>query len=108
MTSLPPECSDPFTSIHKRLERTLSLFRFEASGSSLIEWAIAQTGLDDPLSRFNRHELEAFFDQWCRARDSQARSLAEEARRNRDDVAELINRAPVTARAALQGTRSRS
>ena len=108
MTSLPPECSDPFTSLQKRLERTLSLFRFEASGSSLIEWAIAQTGLDDPLSRFNRHELEAFFDQWRRARDEQTRRLVEESRKNREDVSELIQRAPVSARNALQGSRSRS
>jgi hypothetical protein len=108
MTSLPQECSDPFTSVRKRLERTLTLFRFEASSSSLIDWAIAQTGLDDPLSRFNRHELEAFFEQWRRARDAQARELTDEARRNRENVNDLIQKAPPGAKAALQGSRSRS
>ncbi len=108
MTCLPPECSDPFASLRKRLERTLTLFRFDASSSSLIDWAIAQTGLDDPLSRFNRHELEAFFDQWRRARDTQARELNEEARRTRENVNDLLKNAPPAARVALQGSRSRS
>jgi hypothetical protein len=108
MTCLPPECSDPFTSLRKRFQRTLTLYRFDASSSSLIDWAIAQTGLDDPLSRFNRHELEAFFDQWRRARDAQARELADEARRNRENVNDLIKNAPPGAKAGLQGARSRS
>ena len=108
MTSLPPECSDPFTSIRKRLERTISLFRFDGTSSSLIDWAIAQTGLDDPLSRFNRHELEAFFDLWRRARDARARDLVDEARRSGDNVGDLLKNAPAAAKSVLQGSRSRS
>ncbi len=108
MTSLPPECSDPFTSIRKRLERTIALFRFDGSSSSLIDWAIAQTGLDDPLSRFNRHELEAFFEQWRRARDARARDLVDEARRSRDNVSDLLKSAPAAAKSVLQGSRTRS
>ncbi len=61
MTKLPETARDPFASESQRLEATLSLYRFEGSGGSLIDWAAAQSGLADPLSRFNRHELEDFY-----------------------------------------------
>ena len=62
MVALPDSATDPFMPLRRRLQNTLALYRFDAPGK-LIEWAIAQSGLDDPMSRFNRHELEAFFKE---------------------------------------------
>ena len=102
MTNLPPEVIDPFSSLRTRLEKILDLYRFNPDGGSIIEWAIAQTGLDDPLSRFNRHELEEFFKQWARVRDEQLRSLMTESRRNREPVDDLLKSADRGARQALE------
>jgi hypothetical protein len=61
MTKIPESARDPFASAAQRLKATLSLYRFDGTGGSLIDWAAAQSGLPDPLSRFNRHELEDFY-----------------------------------------------
>jgi len=61
MTKIPDKARDPFATPAQRLEATLSLYRFEGTGGSLIDWAAAQSGLADPLSRFNRHELEDYY-----------------------------------------------
>ena len=108
MTHLPPEVLDPFSSLRGRLEKTLDLYRFTSDGASLIDWAIAQTGLDDPMSRFNRHELEEFFKHWARGRDEQLRALMTEARRNREPMNDLLKSAPRVARAALEECHGRA
>jgi hypothetical protein len=64
MTSLPLDATDPFAPIKTRLERTLRLYRFDGSAARLVDWAVAQSGLDDPLTRFNRQELEVFYKRW--------------------------------------------
>ncbi|MEX0877058.1 MAG: hypothetical protein WD114_06325, partial [Phycisphaerales bacterium] len=61
MTGIPEKARDPFASPAQRLAATLSLYRFEGTGASLLDWAAAQSGLRDPLSRFNRHELEEYY-----------------------------------------------
>ena len=108
MTTLPPEALDPFSSVRARLKKIFDLYRFNSNGGSLIDWAVAQTGLDDPLSRFNRHELEEFFKQWSRGRDEQLRTLMNEARRNREQVDDLMKSAHKDARFALETCHGRS
>jgi hypothetical protein len=66
--SLPEVMTDPFTSLRQRLVATLDSYRFSKEARSLIEWSIAQTGLEDPLTRFTRHELEEGFDRFARDR----------------------------------------
>jgi hypothetical protein len=102
MTSLPEEARDPFNGLRRRLELVLGLYRFDRSGRGLIDWAVAQTGLDDPLSRFNRHELERFFDRWVTERDAQLFRLLQEAEGERDLVNELISRAPAAGQRAAR------
>ena len=99
MTSLPPAATDPFLSVRRRLENTFALYRFEGVAARLIDWAVAQSGLDDPLSRFNRTELEAFYKQWSMERDLQLHRLVNDFRRRRQPVDALLTDAP---RAALQ------
>jgi hypothetical protein len=80
-TSLPDAASDPFRPLKSRIRATIDLYRFEDSGASLIDWAAAQSGLADPMVRFNRHELEQFFARFARERDQHLRRLLLEAKR---------------------------
>ena len=63
MNRLPDAATDPFSTPVARLKATLALYRFTPTGSSLLDWAAAQSGLSDPMSRFNRHELERFLNR---------------------------------------------
>lgn len=105
MTSLPATAADPFLSVERRVEFVLGLYRFEPTGGKLVDWAVAQSGLDDPLSRFNRHQLEAFFERWSHERDLALVRLVQEARRNAligSALDERLARAPAAAQKALR------
>ena len=82
MTTIPEPARDPFASLTSRLSATFALYRFDQGGASLIDWAAAQSGLADPLTRFNRHELEELFGRFAMSRDEHLRSLLHEARRS--------------------------
>ena len=106
MIELPLDARDPFDSIETRLHRTIDLFRFDRSGRSLMEWAIVQSGLDDPLARFTRQDLELFFDRWESARADHLRSLVREV--GPDRFASALNQhAPQIQRVVCQVTRGR-
>lgn len=81
MLALPLTATDPFTSLKSRLQYTLKLYRFTEQAAILMEWAAAQTGLIDPMSRFSRHELEDYFKRWCQVRDDHLRKLASEMKK---------------------------
>lgn len=102
MISLPSEASDPFRDIGQRLRFTVKLYRFERTGRGLIDWAVAQTGLDDPLSRFNRHELERFFDRWAYEREAHLARLVREASDARLPIDDIAKDAPPAARKVLR------
>jgi hypothetical protein len=102
MISLPMEVRDPFNSLSHRLAFMLRLYRFDRTGHALIDWAVAQTGLKDPLSRFNRHELELFFDRWAFERDAQLGRLLEEVGTDQQLVEKLLARAPAGAQEAVR------
>jgi hypothetical protein len=102
MTSIAPEARDPFMSPEKRLAACLDLYRFDRTGRSLIDWAIAQSGLADPLSRFTRHELEVLFDQWAAQRDEHLGRLLQEVNVDPDMVSKLVGSAPPGARDAVR------
>lgn len=102
MTSIPSRANDPFLSLAKRLEFVASLYRFEPVGGKLIDWAVAQSGLDDPLARFNRHELEAFFQRWAYDRDAALARLVMEGRRTGTPIDDVLVAAPPAAQRALR------
>jgi hypothetical protein len=102
MIALPLEVRDPFRSMRQRLESTLALYRFERTGRGLVDWAVAQTGLNDPLSRFNRHELEQFFDRWAFERDAHLARLVQDVESDKALLEELSAKAPPAARSALR------
>ncbi len=96
MTALPDAATDPFLPLRRRLQNVLALYRFD-SGPRLVEWAVAQSGLNDPLSRFNRHELENFFQRWRFALDAHLGRLLQEARREPGVLDEAMKGAPSAA-----------
>lgn len=103
MTRLPEAATDPFRTKRSRLEATLGLYRFTGGGASLLDWATAQSGLKDPLSRFNRHQLEQFFERFKNNLDGHLRKLTFEMKREDPaGLAEAVAAAPQPARQALK------
>ena len=62
-----------------------------------MEWAIVQTGMDDPLTRFNRGQLEEYFKRWVRERDSQLANVLSELRDDPKTAKRLMQKAPKAA-----------
>lgn len=81
MTAMPESARDPFRTVWQRLESAIELYRFTREPKSMTQWAIAQSGMNDPLSRFSRQELELLFDRWCRNRDLHLVEVYQEAER---------------------------
>jgi hypothetical protein len=101
MSELPPGATDPFVLPERRLRNLLSLYRFDGN-TKLIDWAVAQSGLDDPLSRFTRIELEAFYKNWAIERDQALSRLVIDCRRRREPIDAILADAPRAALSVLQ------
>lgn len=103
MLKLPEPATDPFSSLKSRLAATLALYRFTPTGSSLLDWAAAQSGLKDPLSRFNRHELERLFGRFIPVRDEHLKRITlEMKRKDPAGLTEVVRTAPPSAQQALR------
>lgn len=104
MTTLPEEIRDPFNSYAKRLAATLNLYRFDRSGRGLMDWAVSQSGMKDPLTRFSRQELEQLFDRWQQQLNSHLAKLLESATSGEDrrTANELLRSAPPAAKNAAR------
>ncbi len=81
---LPDALNDPFATPEQRLRATLDSYKYSTQPRSLIEWAIVQTGLDDPLTKYTRPELEQAFPRFARDRDAHLRTQVREFKRNND------------------------
>lgn len=69
LTGLPESLTDPFTDIITRVERTLGDYRYTSDNPrSLLEWAMRQTGMNDPLTQYTRHDLEEAFSRYTYVR----------------------------------------
>lgn len=100
---LPDEATDPFVSFKSRLTATLKLYRFSGTGGSLLDWATAQTGLQDPLSRFSRHELEQGFDRFKLNLEQHLRKLVQDARKKEPEaIPAALAAAPAAGQQALK------
>ncbi|MDP7006319.1 MAG: DUF3553 domain-containing protein [Phycisphaerales bacterium] len=102
MMSIPLACRDPFNTAEHRLRRTLKLYKYNMSGKGLMEWAIAQTGMDDPLTRFNRTELEDFFKQYKHELNQHLVKLLQEIGTDDSTVKRLVSEAPENAKRAIE------
>lgn len=92
MATLPGATNDPFSTLEERLRATMALYRFKESGGALLDWAATQTGLADPLTRFNRHELEEYFRRYATERAKRFKSLLLEAKRVNPSLYQRIER----------------
>lgn len=86
LVRVPENATDPFLGGKRRLANTLALYRFTEGGASLLDWAAMQTGMKDPLARFNRHELEQFFGQFRLNLDAHLKRLVKDLRRQEPAV----------------------
>lgn len=103
MTRLPDAATDPFSTPMARLRATFALYKFTPTGASLLDWAAIQSGLADPMSRFNRHELEKFFEAFTVVRDGHLKKLVQEIKRS-DPVglSQAIAQSPPAAQQAIR------
>lgn len=103
MTELPALVADPFVPPKKRLEFLLTLYRFDPH-QKLVDWAVAQSGLGDPLSRFSRHELEELFRLWAVERDAALARLMQdpELRVAQEYVRQAVNKTGPAAQQAFR------
>jgi hypothetical protein len=100
---IPEPANDPFVSLNKRATATIDLYRFSPQGASLLDWAMMQSGLRDPLSRYNRHELETLFNRFRQNLDAHARkTLKELKKQDPAALAALLAAARPEAKAALR------
>lgn len=79
---LPDGCNDPFASDEEQLDATLDTFKYSTDPGPLFQWAVVQTGLDDPLSKHTRVELEQAFPRYARDRDNRLFELVRQMKRN--------------------------
>lgn len=102
MVAVSDDAINPFASPQRRLADLLALYRFDGSPARLVEWAVAQSGLDDPMSRFNRQELEQFHKRWLLNVDAQLLKLLTELKRDRALVDAALKTAPPLAQRAVR------
>ena len=103
MSRLPEAATDPFRSLESRIAATLALYRFSGQSASLIDWAAVQSGLSDPLARFNRQELEQFFRSFEIERDAHLRRTFLEARKTDPGMLpRMLESAPPAAKSAMR------
>jgi hypothetical protein len=83
LTGLPESITDPFTDIVVRLERTLKDYSYTAENPrSLLEWAMRQTDMSDPLTQYTRHDLEQAFSRYAYLRGKHLLELVRTLKRN--------------------------
>lgn len=100
---IPEAASDPFSTLPKRAAATLALYRFTPSGASLLDWAVMQSGMRDPLSRYNRHELETLFNRFRQNLDNHARKTLKELKKQDAAAFSLVlSQATPEAQAAVR------
>jgi len=103
MVSIPEAARDPFATPAQRLKATLGLYRFTSSGGPLIDWAVMQSGLSDPLTRFTRHELEDFFGFFEKILWKHLGKMVREARDvPASELIQIRDSAPLAGQQALQ------
>lgn len=108
MLDIPEGACDPFSSIWDRLKQSIGLYRFTHSPRSILDWSIAQSGMEDPLTHFNRQELETLFNKWMRLRDLHLFSVLQEAEKlDAGRAKAMLADAPAEAQQAMRRRHAR-
>jgi hypothetical protein len=93
MLKIPDAATDPFSTARARLTKSLELYKYSDQGGSLLDWAVMQSGLRDPMSRFSRHELEDWFKRWSMVRDEHLKRLIFEVKKTEPGLLQELGRA---------------
>lgn len=104
---LPTSLTDIMRSPEERLALTVDSYKFSHEPGPLFQWAVAQSGLDDPLSRYSRMELEQAYFRYSRLRDDHLFDLCRQLKRENKMhlVREIAEKAKVKkARELLEKT----
>lgn len=103
LQKVPEDAIDPFRTPVQRLESMIKIYKWMDSPAGVLEWATSQTGLGDPMSMFNRHELEQHLDKFRIAVDNQMKKLLPVARKaDAAGVQRVLLTAGPSAKAALR------
>lgn len=103
LQKLPEAASDPFLPLIARLKATLAVYKYAESPAGLIDWAVTQTALRDPLSKYSRHDLEVAFERFRISVDNHLRKLLPLARKESPkEVDALLAGASSGARQAMR------
>lgn len=105
---LPEALTDPFVSDLERLKAILATYRFSTEPRSLLEWAVTQTGLSDPMTKYTRQEMEQAFPRFARDRDQHLKQLVFQLKRSAPGVlkqAERETRLPAAQSALAKAMR---
>ncbi|MFO0831209.1 MAG: DUF3553 domain-containing protein [Phycisphaerales bacterium] len=103
LQKLPEAATDPFLSATVRLKATLAIYRYSETPAGLIDWAVTQTALRDPLAKYSRHDLEVAFERYRISVDNHLRKLLPVARKEAPrDVEALLSSAGPGARQAVR------
>jgi len=78
---LPFDVSDAFSSLEQKLDAAMETFKYSTEPGPLFQWAVAQTGEDDPLTKHTRVELEQAFSRYVRDRDNAVFDLVRQMKR---------------------------
>ncbi len=76
LTQLPPESREVLGTPARRLAAMAPLFELSAEGTGLVQWALRQANVADPLSLWSRDELLLAFNAFCHERDGHLRLVA--------------------------------
>ena len=79
---IPDACDDAFSSDEQQLDACLDTFKYNTDPGPLFQWAVVQTRLDDPLTKYTRVELEQAFPRYARDRDNRLFELVRQMKRN--------------------------
>lgn len=79
---LPEALTDVFSSDLQRLSATIDSYKYTTEPRPLIDWAVVQTGMNDPLTKYTRHDLEQAFSRFARDRDQHLKELVRTLKRN--------------------------
>lgn len=101
MKELPTDATDPFLTPQRRLRILLDIYRIEEKGN-ILDWAKKQSGYEDPLSEYTRDQLQAFYKEFARNRDTALYKLLNDMQRKREPFMDIMKDAPFVAFNAMR------
>jgi hypothetical protein len=87
LRKLPPSVTETLGGPRARIAALLPLYAYTPDPQGLVHWARRQTDIADPLSQWNRDELEAAFTAFAVERDAALRGYLAEIKQREGPAA---------------------